>query len=69
MVLKDVADVIGLCAGEVAAAGLKETAALLAIAQLDLKARLNGFSESELAALTSLSSERHGRAEVRSELT
>lgn len=69
MVLHDIATVIGLCADEVSAAGLRETAALLAIAQLDLKARLNGFSESELAALTSLSSERHERAEVRSELT
>ena len=53
--LQDVAAVIGLCVSEVASAGMHETAALLSIAHLDLKARLNGFTESELAAVAAIS--------------
>jgi len=68
LVLHDVAAVIGLCINEVAAAGFMETAALLAIAQLDLKARLNGLSEAELSALASLSSARYESADARSKL-
>ena len=54
-VLDDVVAVIGRCIDEVAAAGLKETADLLAIARLDLRARLAGLSERELAAVAAIS--------------
>jgi len=53
--LDDVAAVIEMCAKEVAASGLRETATLLSIAYLDLKARIGGLSESELAAVAAIS--------------
>jgi hypothetical protein len=52
--LHEVAAMIGLCIGELVAAGYRETAALLSIAELDLKARLSGFSDNELAAIAAL---------------
>ena len=53
--LKDVAAVIDLCVQQATVAGLRETAALLSIAHLDLMARLHGFTEYELAALAAMS--------------
>ena len=53
--LEDVAIVIGACIRQATDAGLRETAALLSIAHLDLMARLHGFTESELAAVAAMS--------------
>ena len=53
--LHDLVALIGCCINEVSAAGLRETATLLSIAQLDLRARLSGLTEVELSAVTSLS--------------
>ena len=53
--LEDVAIVIGACIRQATDAGLRETAALLSIAHLDLMARLHGFTESELAAVVAMS--------------
>jgi len=61
--LHEIAAVIGLCIGELVAAGYRETAALLSIAEFDLKARLSGFSDSELAAIAALA----GAKEIRRE--
>lgn len=48
--LQEVADTLAACITVVAAAELKETAGLLAIARLDLMARLHDISEQELVA-------------------
>ena len=53
--LDEVADAIAACTKQVAAAGLRETATLLSIAYLDLKARLGGLTENELDALADIS--------------
>jgi hypothetical protein len=53
--LEDVTIVIGECIRQATDAGLRETAALLSIAHLDLMARLHGFTEGELAAVAAMS--------------
>ena len=45
---------IGLCADKLAGAGLRETATLLSIAHLDLRVRLAGLTENEMAAFAAI---------------
>jgi len=58
--VRDVATVLSACIGRLSAAGSSETAALLAVAHLDLTARLSGFTEAELAAVAALSAHAEG---------
>jgi hypothetical protein len=63
--LQDVVTVIGSCVEELTSAGLHVTAALLSIAHLDLKARLHGFTEAELAAVAAIADHANQNAKSR----